>query len=271
MPTISKVTAQKRKGRYNIFIDDHYAFSVSEKTLTEYRLLKGTELTDEQIIKIKQAEIDSRATDLAMSFLSYQPRSIYEVLEYLKKHDIGPEASQSAVMTLTDLGYLDDEKYSLLFIKNNLRVGKDGPKAIERKLAKKGVASEVVSDALAQFSDEDWQDAGLRLIHSLSHQTGKIASREIQRKAQTKLLSHGFPSDLGQMIISQLELTNDTDEQMEALRKQGIKVYKRYRNEDSFTRNQKVKRYLYQHGFSGTEIDLFLNGELIDLSEIDEY
>ena len=85
------------------------------------------------------------------------------------------------------------------------------------------------------------------------------------------MLSHGFSSELADLIVDSLDLTNDDNEQLEALKKQGIKVYKRYRNEDDFTRKQKVKRYLYQHGFSSNEIDTFLNGEIIDLSEIDEY
>ena len=61
MTIITKVTSQKRKGRYNIFVDNEYAFSVSEKILTQFRLLKGTELTSEKIAQIKEAEADSKA------------------------------------------------------------------------------------------------------------------------------------------------------------------------------------------------------------------
>ncbi|EPC72337.1 regulatory protein RecX, partial [Lacticaseibacillus paracasei subsp. paracasei Lpp71] len=38
MSEITKITAQKRRGRYNIFIDGTYAFPVSETTLVDYRL-----------------------------------------------------------------------------------------------------------------------------------------------------------------------------------------------------------------------------------------
>lgn len=271
MAVITKVSTQKRKGYFNIFLDNQFAFGVSEKTLTEFRLFKGTELDDEQIEKIKQAELDSRATNLAMNFLSYQPRSIYEVLQYLNKHEINPEAQNKAIEALTELGYLDDKKYCELFIKNNLRVGKDGPNSVKNKLVKKGVDSETIQNCLDEFDDQAWQEAGVRLVHSLVHQQGKLASKEIIRKAKTKLLSHGFSSDIAYLVVDSLDLTNDEDEQFEALKKQGIKVYKRYRNQDDFTRKQKVKRYLFQHGFSSNEIDSFLNGEIVDLSEIDEY
>ena len=252
MAIITKVTTQKRKGYFNIFLDNQFAFGVSEKTLTEYRLFKGIELSPQQVEEIKQAELDSRATSLAMNFLSYQPRSIYEVAQYLNKHEINPEAQNNAIETLTQLGYLDDSKYSELFIKNNLRVGKDGPQSIKNKLAKKGVSTEIIQNCLDEFEDQDWQEAGTRLVHSLIHQQGKLASKEIIRKANTKLLSHGFSSDIADLIVDALDLNNDDQEQLEALKKQGIKVYKRYRNQDEFTRKQKVKRYLYQHSISST-------------------
>ncbi|QNQ80757.1 recombination regulator RecX [Lactobacillus sp. PV034] len=270
MTIITKVTSQKRKGRYNIFIDNEYAFSVSEKILTQFRLLKGTELTSEKIAQIKEAEADSKATELALNYLSYQPRTIAEVKQYLKDKEISEETSESAIADLEDLGYLDDSAFAKLFIKNNLRIGKDGQNSIRNKLLRKGVDENIIEDSLFEINDEDWIKSGLRLIHSLIHQQGKLASKEIERKAKNKLLSHGFSNELIANIISELDLQNDAEEQIEALKKQGAKVYRRYRNEDSFTRQQKVKRYLYQHGFSSSEIDSFLKGELVDLSEIDE-
>ena len=60
-------------------------------------------------------------------------------------------------------------------------------------------------------------------------------------------------------------------QQNEALKKQGIKSYKKFRRFDDSQRKFKIKRYLYTHGFSSEEIDAFLNGEIIDLDELDEY
>lgn len=48
MPIISKISAQKKPGRYNIFLDGKYAFSASEQTVAKFVLLKGRKLTDEK-------------------------------------------------------------------------------------------------------------------------------------------------------------------------------------------------------------------------------
>lgn len=271
MPIITKISTQKRKGRYNIFIDNEYAFSVSERTLAEKRLLKGTELNNEDIEEIKKAEADSHAIQLAMSYLSYQPRSVYEVLEYLNKHEISQDASQTAVQNLIELNYLNDNNFARLFIKNNLRVGKDGPRAVDRKLKQKGLAADVIQEALYEIEDEEWVDAGLRVVHSLIHQAGKLSYKEIKQKVLTKLRAHGFDQELGELVLEKLDIEKDEDEQIEALKKQGSKAWRRYRKDEDFKRKQKVKRYLFQHGFSSGEIDSFLNGEIVDLEEIDEY
>ena len=40
MVIISKIAAQKRKGRYNVYIQDKYAFSISEETLIKLMFIR---------------------------------------------------------------------------------------------------------------------------------------------------------------------------------------------------------------------------------------
>lgn len=268
---ITKVSAQRRPGRYNIFLDGKYAFSASEKTVAEFVLLKGKELDDAQVEKIHQFDADAKASDLAAHFLSYEPRTVFEVLQYLKKHEISDEAVNSVVSQLNELGYLDDQQYVKLFIKNDLRVGSDGPKSLLRKLTQKGVDPEISQVELDEVDDEDWIEIGRRVVKSMVHQVGKISKREIERKMRSKLLTHGFDGGISSEVISSLDLADNEDMQMEALKKQGIKAYKRFRRFDDSGRKLKIKKYLFSHGFSSGEIDAFLNGEVIDLSELAEY
>lgn len=271
MPIITKISAQKRPGRYNIFLDNHYAFSLSEKTIASFVLLKGKELTEEQIEEIRNFDDNAKASDLAAKFLSYEPRTIFEVLQYLKKREVSDIAAANAVNELTELGYLDDEQYVHLFINNDLQVGTDGPRNLARKLSQKGVDPELVQNSLDEVAEEDFIEVGTRLVKSMTNKVGKLSEREIKTKMKTKLLSHGFELGLAQEVVESFDLAPSEDEQFEALRKQGIKAYKKFRNFDERERSFKIKRYLFTHGFSSGEIDAFLNGEIIDLDELAEY
>ncbi len=271
MAVITKVTAQKRPGRYNIFLDKRYAFSASEKTVAEFVLLKGKELNKRQIEKIKQFDADAKASDLAAHYLSYEPRTVYELLHYLNQHGISAEAANSAVEELTSLGYLNDRQYVQLFLKNNLRVGKDGPRNLARKLTRKGIAQDLSEQALAAVPEQQWLEIGARVIKTQPRQLGKLSLREVKRKMQTKLLQHGFPSSVARAVIEEANLSPDEEQQKEALKRQGIKAYKRFHRFDEKTRRLKIKRYLFSHGFSGSEIDAFLAGEIVDLDELAQY
>ena len=229
-----------------IFLDGKYAFSASEKTIAEFVLLKGKELNDDQIEQVRQFDADAKASDLAAHFLSYEPRTVFEVLQYLKKHEISDEAANSAVSQLNELGYLDDRQYVRLFIKNDLRVGSDGPKSLLRKLTQKGVDPEISQVELDEIDDEDWIDVGQRVIKSMVHQVGKISQREIERKMRSKLLAHGFDGGISSEIISSLDLADDEDMQMEALKKQGIKAYKRFRRLMKQSANLRSKKVFIQ-------------------------
>mgnify|MGYP003584969031 FL=1 len=271
MAIITKVSAQKRQGRYNIFLDQEYAFSVSEKTLAEFVLLKGQELSPQKINEILDYEASAKASDLAARYLSYQPRTIKEVTDYLSQHEISRSAAKRAVNELTQLGYLDDAAYARLFVKNNLQVGKNGPGAVRRDLKKKGVDDDLIEAALADVTDEEWAGVGKRLVKSLLGQQGKIAKREVDRKMQTKLLSHGFSGSLAQAVTQDLVPEADEDQERAALAKQGLKAYKRFKRYEPGIREQKMRQYLYSHGFSGDEISAFLAGEIIPLEELEEY
>ena len=91
MPNITKITTQKkRKDRYNIFVDEKYAFSVDEEVLLKFHLKKGMELDDLLLAEIQfHDEIQKAFTD-ALNYLSYQiERSESEIRLYFKKEGNG--------------------------------------------------------------------------------------------------------------------------------------------------------------------------------------
>lgn len=271
MAIVTKISSQKKAARYNIFLDGQYAFSASERTIANFVLLKGSELSEEKINEIKQFDQDAKASDLAARYLSYEIRSIKEVTQYLQKYEISSEAIEHAIGELIDLGYLDDEQYAKLFIKNDLAIGTDGPNTIANKLSRKGVDQEIISNTLFEIGEDDWLEVAKRLIKSMRSKLGKLSSREIKQKVQIKLMSHGFNANMAEQIILSLELIPDEEEQLDALKKQGIKAYKKFKRYDESQRKFKMKQYLFSHGFSLDEIECFLNGEIIELDELSEY
>ena len=88
MAQITKITAQKRRGRYNIFLDGQYAFPVSETTLVTYHLAKEMTLTEDMITQIKDSEVVAMGLEIGLNYITHQSRTRQEVRERLEKEEL---------------------------------------------------------------------------------------------------------------------------------------------------------------------------------------
>ena len=89
MPIITKITTQKKRtDRYNIFVDEKYAFSVDEEVLLKFQLKKGKEIDSLVLSQIQFHDEIQKAFTAALDYLSYRMRSEAEVRLFLKKKEI---------------------------------------------------------------------------------------------------------------------------------------------------------------------------------------
>lgn len=88
MKTITKIATQKRDGRYNIELDGHFAFGLSENVLAKFGLLKGRQLDDAMIEELKQAEKVDQGLKIALNYLSPALRTVRQVKDRLKQKKV---------------------------------------------------------------------------------------------------------------------------------------------------------------------------------------
>ena len=84
MPVITKITQQKKDSeRYNIFLDEKYAFSVHETVLVKFGLTKGMSLEDWSIDEMVYEDEIRKAFNRALHYLGFRMRSEFEVKQKL--------------------------------------------------------------------------------------------------------------------------------------------------------------------------------------------
>ena len=110
---ITKITRQKRnEERYNIFLDEKYAFSVDESIIIQYGLTKGKILDEMVVGEITFDDEVSKAYNRGLSYLSFQMRSEHEIQQKLLKEEYGEAVIAEAIQKLIRIGLLDDQMYS---------------------------------------------------------------------------------------------------------------------------------------------------------------
>lgn len=150
--TITSITIQKKnKNRFNIYINGQYSFSLSREIAES--LKTGDSLTESRIRRLKYEDAHHSAFHRAIYYINFRPRSRMEVKNYLLEKNFPPEAVSRALSRLETSGYIDDQKFARLWIENRRRLKPKGSYALSRELKEKGIADQIIREALADFDE----------------------------------------------------------------------------------------------------------------------
>src|SRR5690606_29265798 len=156
MPIISKITRGKRNPeRYNIYLEEKFAFSVDEAVLIRYQLTKGKELDQWTIEEMNFEDEVRKAYNKALNYLGFRMRSEDEVRTKLKEKEFGNAVIDEAIKKLYTHKFLDDQAFSEALLRTQINSGKKGPRAIQQEMQKKGIDKQMQEDVLNSYSEEE--------------------------------------------------------------------------------------------------------------------
>ncbi|QMU09200.1 recombination regulator RecX [Levilactobacillus suantsaii] len=252
------IQAQQRAGRYNIYVDGHYAFPVSESVLVEFRLFKGMEIDQQLEAQLSAADDVAKAYNRALDYLSHQLRTEKEVRTKLADLDIEPTVIDATLARLEDLKLVDDAHYAASYVRTMIRTSDKGPRVIRQHLRQKGVLERPIDDALQLYSADQRLAVGTAVAQKLAKRYQRQAFHTQEQKIRQGLITRGFASDEAQAMVTALALKPDADQQAALLAKQGEKLWRKYRTLAASERRYKTKQALYRKGFGLDEIDHWL-------------
>lgn len=257
---ITKISRQKRnQERYNIYLNEEYAFSVDEAILIQYQLTKDKPIDDLTVDEIAFDDEIQRAYNRALSFLSYKMRSEYEVHQKLKDLEFGEAVVQEAIQKLKKLGFLNDESYSKALLETKKKTAKKGPRAIQRDLKEKGINQKLQEQVLQSFSEEEQLTIALQLADKAIHNEHSKTPSQLKQKIQELLMRKGYSFSIVEQVLDKIDLSKDEDEWTEMIKKQGDKVWHKYASKYSnYDLKMRVKQSLYQKGFPIEKIDMYI-------------
>lgn len=263
MYTVTSI--RKLKGTfYQVTIDHQEKIKVSEDLLVRFRLLKGSELTEEQMADVKEQASYDFGLQEALNYISYQLRTEKEVRTYLQNKEIPLEDRHKIVARLKELGVLNDQTYAVSYVRTQIRLSDKGPANLTQQLRKKGVQDDLIAEAMALYTPELQAEIaantavkGLKKIRGKSH-------HETLQKLRLNLIKKGFNQDIAQQAIEGLDYEIDESQEWETLQKEGQKLLKRDRSNDSSKKKMKLKQKLYQKGFTVDMIQKFIDEEVLD-------
>lgn len=196
---ITKITQQvKRTDRYSIFVDEKYAFSLSESALLESKLASGQELTREQVGEYKKLSADDKLYNQALRYAAMRPRSTWEMDQYLKRKNATSPLSQSILNKLSNIGLLSDEMFARAWVANRRLLKPISLRRLTQELRAKRVPDEIIEQVLQEDDTDE-----LSTLRELVMRKRKQVKYQDNLKLMQYLARQGFSYDDIKQVLSE--------------------------------------------------------------------
>ncbi len=256
---ISKIEPQKRKGRYNIYVNDTFAFGVDEEVLIRFELKKGLHVPKELQEKIENEDSFYKAYQKTLNYLSYSLRTEKQVRDYLFKNELG-HYSERILSDLKTAKLLDDLVYAESYVRSMANVNQKGPRNIEQELKQRGVAEPHILTALDEYPEEQELENAIDLAEKKWSKTKNNSEFETIQKVKKYLVNKGYSFEVADQAVAAIDTEKDTEEEYQALEKQANKAHRRYaRKYEGYELNQRLRAYMYSKGYPNELINRYFD------------
>lgn len=197
MQKITSIEPQKRRGRYNIFLDGDFAFGADKETIYTFGLRKYDELTENKINEIKEYDEFNFGKKIAYRFLNYKPRTEKEIIKKLKENKISVKSIEKIISVLKDMKYINDNQFAKLYLEEKLANNPKGKRFIAIKLAEKGISKDVINNVIeSRYSEEKEFEKAKDLLRKYLKKVRAKNDANKKQKCYRYLLSKGFDYEI---------------------------------------------------------------------------
>ena len=218
MPQITALEPQRRKGRLNVFVDDHFILGVGEAVAADLSLRVGREITPEKLREVAGAEEVHKATEAALVLLEVRARARREIETRLKQKGYEEDVIAQVLEKLTKLSLLDDAQFAGQWVEAKTRVGGSRPigrRRLSSELYGKGVAKDQIETAVAVVTDDDElalaRAAAAKKVRTIP--TDREALQNERRKLMGFLQRRGFGWETVKLVTREaLPAPGDADD-----------------------------------------------------------
>lgn len=184
---------QKSAERRSIFINDEFAFGVSEEIYVKYALYKGRVVTEEFLGEVRREDELYRCKQYALRYVGRRMRSRQEVERKLTEKECSPEAITATLKFLEEYRMIDDREFARVFVNDQLLKRPLGRRRLTNELRRRGVDKEEIDETMESAITEE--DELANAMAAAEKKAGSIKHddpRKWERSMASFLAGRGF-------------------------------------------------------------------------------
>lgn len=190
MKITSIQTQVKQAGRYSVFVEGNYAFSLSADALLEARLTQGQDVTEADIERYKRLSSEDKAYNLTLAYVARRMRSEGELADYFRRKQYAPELSAEIMERLRRIGFVDDAAFARRWVESRRNLHASSAKKLRLELRQKKVPDSIIQTVLAEDETDERQ-----LLRELVDKKRKQSRYQDDQKLMAYLARQGFNYD----------------------------------------------------------------------------
>lgn len=215
MTRITSVEQQKKnKNRFNIYLDGEFAFGADEDTVVNFRLLKGKQISEEDLEKILVETEIGKLMERMYGLFGRRQRTEREVRDYMRNlsfkrklkdlEEISEVIIDKVIERLKTKSLLNDSQFAEEWLVARQLSKKKGAIAIRSELMQKGVAKEVIDTLMSEnITEEGESKLALEALEKKSRSFRLLDKKEFQQKGLQFLMRKGFTYEIAKDVVEE--------------------------------------------------------------------
>lgn len=210
MNIITKIEVQKRnKDRSNIYIDDDYAFSLSNELVYKEGLKTNEKINIEEIKAIAKEDNYLKCKNTALRIVEKSYKSEKELKNKLILKGYENEEINKSIDFLKEYNFISDNNYTKMYVKDKSKL--QGKKKIKYDLIKKGISENIIEEEISNIDKDEEREVAYKLAEK---KYITIAKREndkfkLSQKLYRYLLSKGYDYDIVSYAVKKVTSIDD--------------------------------------------------------------
>ncbi|MFC2088256.1 regulatory protein RecX [Calditrichota bacterium] len=212
---IDKILPQKKsKNRFSIFSKDEFIIGISDRSLLQYNLHVGSEITQSLLTEIKKKEDLNTLQNAAFRFLARRQHSVHELKRKLFTKTSDHQLIEQVIAYLLENNYLNDNEFTAAFLNEEIKLKKSGSLLIKKKLLQKGVNAEIIGNLISSnYSAEDQlQNCQNLAFKKLNTFKNIISIKQKKIKLVNYLKQKGYDWETCKQAVMSLNLGENDEE-----------------------------------------------------------
>ena len=213
------ITRVEKKDNTNviIYLDNGEKIYLAYEVILKNGLRKGVEISESHFHLLISENQKFFIKKKAYDYLGKRIHSAYELRTKLLRKKYDSDLINGVIDELRMGNYLDDSRFTEVFIEEKIRLKSWGRTKLKAELAKRGIAADIISTILPEKFPIEGEEIELayRLAEKkyLSLKSRNLEQGKLVQKIYTYLMSKGYSFNIGKKVVEKLfSISTDEDQ-----------------------------------------------------------